>query len=494
MEKLTAAQLKEVFGLSEEAWLCLADDIIEPLDDEAFADGPKRWSGYAFAWWLASAHPELAGGGPLLLRPAPLVESRYLGGEYRDADDGTDVRAEYFVGRWSTREGVIAIVFPCDGVPDARSLLEVHTDTAGLVVVEHFYGLDGPQLQAVDRGRPELVYHPSWSGLAAHVGGPVPWWPSALRRRAHLTEWTPGDAPVPVDVATYPSWEPLYELARQEPEGSPVRRACFTIGHRIRTSAAEHASWEMENLRSWATGPGDSMVHPAVPNMSDTDLEELATDAVVGAGLAELCGRTDDLAVECLEHVSLWNSEDLPYGGTFQVIRTDVTRVAAEWINRLRDVPPTALHRVWAESYETVGTFVDPVTGSPVVAVKGKTLSRRGSEITYIGRAPKRLPEGAVLKEVVLDDPVWVRTDDGVLYPAPVMDAPGLSWGYDGSGPLTLAQCIGRLLDDGGAHAVTYGDDRKDEPGLGRCFRIKHKRGTRLTRSDLVQARRSGGP
>ncbi|MFI9213687.1 hypothetical protein ACIGW7_36815 [Streptomyces sp. NPDC053253] len=492
MEKLTATQLKDVFGLSEEAWLRLKDGIIEPLDGEAFADGPKRWSGYAFARWLASAHPELAGAGPLLLRPAPLVESRYLGGEYRDADDGTDIRAEYFAGRWETREGVIAIVFPCDGMPDARSLLDVHTGTAGLVVVEHFYGFDGPELQAVDRERPELVYHPRWSELAAHLGGPVPWWPSALRRRAHLTAWTPGDAPVPVDMATYPSWEPLYELARQEPEGSPLRRACFTIGHRIRTSAAEHASWEMENLRSWSTGPGDSMVHPAVPNVSDPGPGELATDAVVGAGLAELCGRTDDLAVECLEHVSAWSSEDLPYGGTFHVTRTDVTRAAAEWINRLRVVPPTALHRVWDESYDTVETFVDPVTGSPVVAVKGKFASRRLNEITYIGRAPKRLPEGAVLMEVILDDPIWVRTDDGVLYPAPVMDAPGLSWGYDGSGPHTLAQCVGRLLDDGGAHAVTYINGGKDEPGLGECFRIKHKRGTRLSRRDLVRARGGG--
>ncbi|MFF5765777.1 hypothetical protein ACFY8F_24935 [Streptomyces tanashiensis] len=492
MEKVTATQLKELFGLSEEVWTRLADGMIRPLDDGALAGGPKRWSGYAFARWLASAHPELAGMVPLLLRPAPEAEYRYLGGEYRDADDGTDVRAEYFTGRWDTREGVIAIVFPCGGVPDARSLLDVHTDTAGVVVVEHRYGLDGPELQAVDRERPELVYHPSWSELASHVGGPVPWWPSALRRRANLTGWTPGDAPVPVDMATYPSWEPLYELARQEPEGSPVRRACFTIGHRIRTSAAEHASWEMENLRTWSTGPGDSMEYPAVPAVADLGPGELATDAVVGAGLAELCGRTDDLAVECLEHVSAWSSEDLPYGGTFQVTRTDVTRVAAEWINRLRAVPPTALHRVWEESYDTVGTFVDPVTGSPVVAVKGKFAFRSVREITYIGLAPKRLPEGTVLKEVILDDPIWVRTDDGVLYPAPVMDAPGLSWGYDGSGPHTLAQCVGRLLDDGGAHAVTYGDVRKDEPGLGECFRIKHKRGTRLTRRDLVRARTGG--
>jgi hypothetical protein len=348
LEKLTAMELREVFGLSEEAWLRLTDEIIEPLDDD-----PKRWSGHAFARWLASDRPELAGAGPLLLRPASSAVPRYLGGEYRDADDGTDVRAEYFVGRWDTPEGVLALVYPCGGTADTQSLLDLHTDIVGLVVVQAAHGIDGPELRAVDRERPELLYHPRWSEVAAHVGGPVPWWPGALRRRAHLTAWTPGDAPVPVDVVTFPSWEPLYELARQEPEGSPVRRACFTIGHRIRTSAAEHASREMENLRSWSRGPGDSMVYPAVPSVSEPGPGELATDAVVAAGLAELCRRTDDLAVECLQQVSAWSSEDLPYGGTFEVTRTDVTRAAAEWINRLRAVPATALHRVSGDSYDT---------------------------------------------------------------------------------------------------------------------------------------------
>lgn len=84
-----------------------------------------------------------------------------------------------------------------------------------------------------------------------------------------------------------------------------------------------------------------------------------------------------------------------------------------------------------------------------------------------------------------------MRTGDGVLYPAPAMDAPGLSWGYNGSGPTWLAECVGRLLDDGGAHAVTYDDDSKDEPGLGELFRIKHKQGTRISRRELVRARNS---
>ncbi|MFD4867877.1 hypothetical protein [Streptomyces sp. NPDC058412] len=493
MEKLTEAELRDVFRLSEAAWSRITTGMIAPIDP-AHTEGETVWSGRAFGAWLATAHPGLAGKGPLLLRPAPPAPARYLGGAYRTPEDDTAVDTELFAGLWRTPAGVVAVVYPLHGGLDAESeLLDVHDDADTFVVVEYAYDLDGPGLRAVDRDRPELVYAPSWAQLAARLGTPVPWWPDSLRREEHLTGWRPGDEPRPVEVITRPSWEPLYALADQEPEGSPLRHACFTIGHRIRAEAAESAATEMEHLRAWKRSATASMVFPAVPDPADPGLAQVATEDVVGAGLAELCARTDDLAVECLEQVSGWSgAEDLPYGGTFHVMRTEVTRAAAEWINRLRAVPPTALHRVWEEDHDTVGTFVDPATGSPVVAVKGKFRFRAAREITYIGRAPKRLPAGSVLKEVVLDEPIWVRTGDGMLYPAPVMDAPGLSWGYGGSGPTTLAEYVGRLLDDGGSHAVTYEDDgSKDEPGLRAFFRIGHERGTRISRRQLIRARTS---
>ncbi|MFE6838355.1 hypothetical protein ACFVFI_26400 [Streptomyces sp. NPDC057705] len=491
MEKLTAAELRDVFRLPEAAWSRIATGMIDPIDP-AHTEGEERWSGHGFGRWLAAEHPGLAGRGPLLLRPAPAVEPRYLGGVHRSPEDETAVDTELFAGLWRTHAGVVAVVYPLHDRVDAGSeLLDVHADADAVVVIGYAYGLDGPELRAVDRDRPELVYDPSWAQLAAHVGTGIPWWPGSLRRGEHLASWRPGDEPRPVEVISFPSWEPLYALARQEPDGSPLRHACFTIGHRIRAAAADSATEEMKNLRRWERSATASMVFPAVPDTDDPGLAQVATDDVVGAGLAELCARTDDLAVECLEQVSAWSgAEDLPYGGTFTLTRTEVTRAAAEWINRLRDVPPTALHRVWEEAYDTVGTFVDPATGSPVVAVKGKYRSHDAREITYIGRSPKRLPAGSVLKEVILDEPIWVRTGDGVLYPVPAMDAPGLSWGYSGSGPTTLAEYVGRLLDDGGSHAVTYDDeDAKDEPGLRALFRIKHQRGTRIPRRELIRAR-----
>ncbi|MFJ7158872.1 hypothetical protein ACIQUQ_28565 [Streptomyces sp. NPDC101118] len=433
---------------------------------------------------------------PVLRRPAAGAGARYLDGTHRSHDPEQGRRGEHFAGLWRTHEGVVAVVYPMERMAGAAGeLLDVHEEAGTIVVVGHAYGLDGPELDAVDRARPDLTYHPSWADLAAHLGAPVPWWPSALRRPAHLTGWRPGDEPRPVEVVTHPSWEALYALAQREPAGTAVRRACFTIGHRVRSGASEEAMQRMEHLRSWAARPDVRfpMVFPAVPDPADPGLAELATDDVVAAGLAELCVRTDEAAVEALEQVSAWSgAEDLPYGGTFNLTRKNVTRAAAEWINRLREVPPTALHRLEGADYDTVGTFVDPVTGSPVVAVKGRFTFRDTREITYIGRSPKRLPAGSVLKEVVLDDPVWVRTTGGTLYPAPCMDAPGLAWGYSGSGPLTLAECVGRLLDDGGAHAVTYdGGGGAPEPGLGALFKKEHRRGTRFTRRQLERARAS---
>ncbi|MER7762222.1 hypothetical protein [Streptomyces sp. NPDC097619] len=388
------------------------------------------------------------------------------------------------------------MVYPTERTLDEPAdLLAPHPEADTVVVVRSAYDLDGPGLRAADRERPDAVRSLSWADLAATLGAPVPWWPTVLRRADHLTGWRPGDDPRPVTVRTDPPWEALYALAATEPAGSPVRHACYTIGHRIRAEAAEAATRQTLQLRTWIARRVTPfpMVFPAVPDPTDPGLDEVATDDIVGAGLAELCARTDEVALECLEHVSAWSgSEDLPYGGTFRLTRRNPTRAAAEWINRLSEVPATALHLLEEADHEIVGTFVDPVTGGPVVAVKGRHTSRDDREISYIGRAPKRLPAGSVLKEIILDTPIWVRTADRTVHPVPAMDAPGLNWGYSGSGPHTLAECVGRLLDDGAAPAVTYEDDgRAAEPGLTALFSREHPSGTRFTRRQLEQARRT---
>ncbi|MFF4572718.1 hypothetical protein [Streptomyces sp. NPDC001410] len=502
MEAMTAAELQGTFELSSAAWERISSDpdLVEPIDPR-YTDGVTKWAGQEFARWLALRHPELAEAVPALLRPAPETKPHYLEGRYATSDEvGYD--REHFAGLWRTDDGVVAVVYPHSRIRAPRDLLEFHDSAATVVVVQSDYDLYGPALEAIDRAHPDLPYEPMWSDIASHIGTQVPWWPSQLRRPEHLTAWRPGDEPTPVAVITWPSWEPLYELAGSEPEGSPVRGACFTIGHEMRTQAAdwvEHEVTEILEKRGEFGGPKSprataeraAMVLPAVPATEDPGRSETVLPDMVALGLAKLCARSDDDAVECLEQISMWSGEHLPFGGAFSITRTDVTREGAEWINRLRRVSPTAIHRLWTRHEAPVGTFVDPVTGSPVVAFKGRFLSRGHREISYLGSAPKRLPAGSVLREVVLDDPIWVRTTKGVLYPAPSMDAPGLSWGYSGSGPGALAQCVGRLLDDGSAHAVTYGTDHDEEPGLEAFFQIKHKRGTRIPRRQLERRRAS---
>ncbi|MFE6194827.1 hypothetical protein [Streptomyces sp. NPDC057838] len=503
MDAMTASELRERFGLSASDWERISTDagMIAPVESK-HSGGATQWYGQAFARWLARAHPGLADEVPSLLRPASAAHHQYLGGRYATYDEIGPGRA-HFAGLWQTETGVVTVVYPTSHACAPHELLDFHEEAATIVVVRHDYALYGPDLVAVDRPRPDTLYEPLWSEVAAHIGTQIPWWPSELRRPDHLLAWRPGDVPVAVEVVTRPSWEPLYELARSEPESSPVRHACFTIGHEMRSRAAESAEHEVTGildrileLRGSADARAKTeraaMVLPAVPAADNPDRPESAPSDVVALGLAELCARTDDQAVECLEQISMWSEQDLPFGGTFSVTRTHVSRTGAEWINRLRPVRPTAIHRLWAEEGDgTVGTFVDPVTGSPVVAFKGRFMFRDGREISYLGRAPKRLPTGSVLKELVLDDPIWVRTADGVLYPAPSMEAPGLSWGYSGSGPMTLARCVGRLLDDGAAHAVTYGLPQQREPGLEAFFERKHRAGTRISRRELERIRRS---
>ncbi|MFJ4554490.1 hypothetical protein ACIP4Q_00125 [Streptomyces massasporeus] len=501
MEAMTAAELRETFALSESVWgrICSAPGMIDPIDAK-YTGGVTKWSGQEFARWLARTHPSAAGRVPLLLRPVGPGTPRYLDGRYHGPDD-IGFGREHFAGLWKTGAGVVAIVYLGSAAFAPRDVLEVHEEAAAAVVVQHDYGLYAPALEAVDRARPDVPYEPMWSELAAHAGTQVPWWPSELRRPAHMTAWRPGDVPVPVEVVTWPSWEPLYELAGTEPVGSPVRGACFTIGHEMRARAAAAVRHEvdeiLENLGEFrgstdetATRERAAMVLPAVPDTDDPGLPETVPSDVVALGLAKLCERTDDQAVECLEQVSMWSGSDLPFGGSFTITRSDVSRPGAEWINRLRPVRPTAIHQIWVEDGDpVVGNFIDPVTGSPVVAFKGRYASREPREISYLGRAPKQLPAGSVLKELILDGPIWVRTTDGVLYPAPRMDAPGLSWGYSGTGPTTLAQCVGRLLDDGAAPAVTWGMTREREPGLEAFFAIDHKAGTRIPRRELERLR-----
>ncbi|MGH3826839.1 MAG: hypothetical protein ACRDQX_06660 [Pseudonocardiaceae bacterium] len=109
----------------------------------------------------------------------------------------------------------------------------------------------------------------------------------------------------------------------------------------------------------------------------------------------------------------------------------------------------------------------------------------------FLAAIPQWLATFSPLAEVILDSPIWVRTEDGTLYPAPKDRYYGLSWGYGGSGPGSLALLISRLLADitargsDGAHGAPQ--------GLEELTQAKGPPGTVLTRAQL-EAARDGRP
>ena len=106
-----------------------------------------------------------------------------------------------------------------------------------------------------------------------------------------------------------------------------------------------------------------------------------------------------------------------------------------------------------------------------------------GAWITVV---PQALPVFSPLSKVILEGPIWVRTSDGNLYPAPTSSGAGISWGYGGTGPMTLAALIQRLLENPTARGIHY--QGQPAPGLCALLAEPWPSGTILTRDQLEQA------
>lgn len=499
MSSMTAAELQETFQISREEWRRIATGtgMIKPINPQ-HSGGVTTWPVTAFARWLAAHQPDLAGHIPHLLRPAGKITQHYHGGTYTTSEP-SGFPYEHFAGHWRTGYGRLVIVYPRRNPFGLEDPLAHHPDATTAVVIQNERGLHGlPDLKATDRLHPGLVYEPSWSEVAAHIGGPVPWWPSALQRRELLVAWTPGQQPEAVEVLTERRWESLYDMALREAEATPVRVACFSIGYEIREQAVGFVEREIAQLTSSdSSEPADwaaeraSLTIPVFPPRDDPGQRETGSLETIREGVAQLWRRTDDLAVECLHEIISWSDRYAPFGDAFSVASgRETTDAGREWIRRLRDVEPTAIHRAMGQNRgEITGTLIDPATGSPVVAEKSYSLSRQAVETSYHSYAPRHLPAGSVIDEVILDEPVWVRTVDGTLYPLPPLGEADASFAYSGSGPGALARVIGRLLDDGSAHTLA---DSDGEPNLRAFLETDRPSGTCLSRRRLEEVRGRG--
>lgn len=409
---------------------------------------------------------------------------------------------DYAVLRWTTPDGVIAVGYPlADGNGSVVWLLDTITETRGdtypvdtLVVVQTHW-LVGPDLHAVDldrRRRPSPVYEPSWEQLAAHVGMPVPWWHSTLRDRRAILDWSPDDPPavVPAEHPFLPTG-PLAALAVDEPDGSPAADVCLWLARRLRHESTEAARDYLELIADHADRGCRGLLVAAVPAQTLRPEPDELPEVTRRAGWAQITQRRDTLAYQVADLARRWDGGDEWPMGEITELDPDRCDLAGQFIERLTEIdtrrtPPTVLEQhLLGQAHEPARLLHDPATGLPAVA-----RTDAGARAPYIAASPQRIPTTAPLTAVTLSDSnVWIHTDDGQLWLAPQIPGHGLSWGYSGGGPWTLAVLLNDLLNDITAPAA---DDTTGPPRPGLLQLIEQApqdQVTTLTRDQIETAR-----
>ncbi|MEU1813404.1 hypothetical protein [Micromonospora aurantiaca (nom. illeg.)] len=385
--------------------------------------------------------------------------------------------------RWQTRQGPVHLVWP---LPNQRRVPHQHRrwaeqlaprgDGAVVVVSGGFSLRYGPELKALLPGLPERTYTPTWLDLAAVVGQPLPWWPLNLRDEQLLLNWEPSTDSVTALAVPALDTGALLTMASTYPEAHPAARVLVNLARLAHAQAVASAEQDVK-LVGKANLPG-GVLHIAarplpVPGADDIEATQRR------AGWLDLLARTDDLARRCVREVTDWDAgADLPYSNPQHIEETESTW-AFKWTQRLIPTQRTAAFELLAPAGKPGDALVDPDTDAPV-------WRSGGGE--YTAAMPQRLPATAPLAELILDGPVWIRTADGKVYPAPRDSYFGLGWGYGGSGPGALALLVDALLDDINAQAPADIDGAPE--GLEALLSRKLPDRTVLTRAQLEAARR----
>jgi len=343
------------------------------------------------------------------------------------------------------------------------------------------FGIGGPALQPVPipgvADPPEVT----WDELAEALGQPLPYWPIPLQQRELIDAWQPG-RPTVQALAVEPEMDlnVLLRLAALYDSDHPTAQVLTRLFRTVTRRESETAAQMISSAESMT--PDNAIVIGArpipVPPAHPQDLAE----TVRRAGWLEILGRADLLADACVEQLVRWDGgRDCPFGTSVELVPGDP--ISDEVIARLEPVARTAAFRL-LDAPPDAEALMDPATDAPAARVTTKDGTRVRLAVG------QWLPTTTPLAEVVLDDPIWVRTADGTVYPAPQDPRWGISWGYFGNGPGTLALLAHRLLNDVTARAA---DDASGAPeGLQRLFAIDLPNGTILTRAQLEAARNGG--
>lgn len=428
---------------------------------------------------LARSAPDLADRVPLLWRSTSLMRPASL--------EASATRDGCFLSLWETRDARVCIAYPYNlpammGEPRdymrLAAALPRMPDVVVVVLYEHTtYGVD---LHAVDTAHPDRRYFARWADLTRILGRALPWWPPTLRRPADMGRWAPGQAVSTYEVVVRSDVPALIRLADAEPDGSAIRVAAVALAVELRDTLIDMALTDIHDVETeddyWA-----GTITPARPQTLGHRTYPPVPADVVRDGWLAVSRRSGQLAWDCVQTAMREHGEEYFLFGRRFDLESPAAGAAAEWLARLVPCSRTAAHAfVFAE--HAVETYLDPVTGMPAARFDG-TRADPGSEY-YSSVAPHRLPTSSPLAEVILDEVIWVRTQDGNVYPAPCSDyRPG--FGYSGSAPSTLAIVLEALLKDIGS-APSYRNTPTVSAGLFAIAQKTWRSGTVLTRSQLL--------
>ncbi|RVX39157.1 hypothetical protein EDD27_1504 [Nonomuraea polychroma] len=440
-------------------------------------NGHPRWrESDVYRWAATHAARELASRIPVTYWPDATAPAPY---------DGSHRMERATLLCWHTQLGPLWLVWPdpeyAHETALQRARYEVGAEAAAIVAVRSDFTAFGPALQAIlpDTG---VVYEPAWPQLSRILGQPAPYWPYMLRIGDLLTAWRPAAAKA--SAATIPELNvvPLLRLAAVLDDGSPAQQVLVNLARIAQHRASTSAEGDLQMLAD-AVEPGTTVVAAIPLNVPDVDSSDL-DEAVRRVGWLEILGRDDILALQCVQEAMKWDGgDDFPYSNP-ETIDTRTT-CGAEWARRLVPSTRTAAFEIMHHGHWTdgdAGCLIDPETDAPVMRTP------TGNMDTAI---PRRLPASSPLAEIILDQTIWVRTQDGILYPAPKHSYYGLSWGYPGVGPGTLALLIHHLLDDINAPGARGASGAPE--GLDALTETDWPKGTVLSRAQL-EASRAGRP
>jgi hypothetical protein len=445
-------------------------------------DGGSTWRVAEVFEWAATLGRSFAATVPLRYWPTAVEPAAFLGALRIPQRLGRDD----VVLRWETSFGVVGVIWRSDHANMVRFNEFDAALADALVTVDADFGAFGPGLRSRGGGSTHGVYS-SWLELARVLGQPVPYWPYVLRDPDLVSGWRPGASTVVAPARTDLDVGPLLRMAAMFEPGHATHRTLLNL---VRINQDRATNDALENLRTAvdsarhrsARDSRPTLVEAALPLViGELDADETDLEVTVRRiGWMELLRRTDTLSWACVRQVLTWDGgRDFPFSSPEDIDPT--VPAAREWIARLR--PTTELTAAFAcmDDSDIGKALIDPLTDAPVIR------RRDGQLLTVV---PQRLPATSPLAEVVLGHPVWIRTADGTVYPAPQLRT-GLTWGYGGTGPGVLASLIGHLLDDVNAEAMDYGRDAVR--GLERLTELEWPAGVVLDR-DLLESARDGRP